>query len=33
MDYYTLPVSTDWLKANLKIIIGNRDLAEIMQFG
>jgi len=23
----------DWLKANLKIIIGNRDLAEIMQFG
>lgn len=33
MDLYTLPVSMDWLKANLKIIIGNRDLAEIMQFG
>jgi hypothetical protein len=33
MDYYTLSASMDWLKANLKIIIGNRDLAEIMQFG
>ncbi len=32
-DLYSLPVSMDWLKANLKIIIGNRDLAEIMQFG
>jgi hypothetical protein len=33
MDLYSLPVSLDWLKANLKIIIGNRDLAEIMAFG
>ena len=33
MDYYTIPASSNWLKSNLKIIIGNKDLAEIMQFG
>lgn len=33
MDFYTLPVDVNWLKAKLKIIIGNRDLSEIMQFG
>lgn len=33
MTYYIVPKDINWLKSNLKIIIGNRDLAEIMQFG
>jgi hypothetical protein len=32
-DFYVIPGGINWCKANLKIIIGNRDLAEIMQFG
>ena len=31
--YYELPGGTNWCKANLKIIIGNEDLAKIMNFG
>ena len=32
-DYYELPGGLVWVKQNLKTIIGNTDLAEIMQFG
>ena len=32
-EFYEIPGGLAWCKANLKIIIGNEDLAEIMQFG
>jgi len=32
-EYYEISGGLAWCRANLKIIIGNRDLAEIMQFG
>lgn len=31
--YYEIPGGLNWCKANLHIIIGNRPLEEIMQFG
>jgi hypothetical protein len=32
-DFYEIPGGLAWCKANLKIIIGNEDLAKIMNFG
>ena len=32
-EYYEVPGGLVWCKANLKIVIGNTDLAEIMNFG
>lgn len=31
--YYEIPGGLDWVKSNLKTIIGNKSLDEIMQFG
>jgi hypothetical protein len=32
-DFYEIPGGLTWVKANLKVIIGNEDLAKIMNFG
>jgi len=32
-EFYEIPGGLNWCKANLKIIIGNSDLADIMNFG
>jgi hypothetical protein len=31
--FYEVPGGTNWVKANLKVIIGNEDLAKVMNFG
>lgn len=32
-DYYEIPGGLNWVKSHLHVIIGNRPLEEIMQFG